>query len=357
MIGAAAVSVPGKTILFGEHAAVYGHPALVTALDHRMTVTVTASSPGNGAIHLDMPGCGAARSFAPDEAARIAAYRTAVWARAFADGDGSSFRPVDIPGELAVLATLTSCVGLSAARRDVHVRVESAIPTGSGFGSSAALAVGVTAACHLAFGRSLPVDDIAEAALRIERHQHGSPSGVDVQAVLRGGVLWCRREPLGLAHEEVGAAAGRLGAFRLFHSGSPAESTGEMVAAVRRLRDEDPARVEGAFAAIEAAAREGRAALLSGDDAALVAIVRRAEAALEALDVVHSDVRAAIRAIEAEGGAAKISGAGGRSGAGAGLVLVVHPDPGWHRRFAPPAGWIAHGVGLGAQGLREEIAA
>ena len=46
MSGEAAVSAPGKTILFGEHAAVYGHAALVTALDHRMKVT--AKTPANG---------------------------------------------------------------------------------------------------------------------------------------------------------------------------------------------------------------------------------------------------------------------------------------------------------------------
>jgi hypothetical protein len=57
----------------------------------------------------------------------------------------------------------------------------------------------------------------------------------------------------------------------------------------------------------------------------------------------------AIRAIEAEGGAAKISGAGGLTGAGAGLALVV-TRPAWHERFAVPAGWTAHRVRLGAQG-------
>ena len=45
------------------------------------------------------------------------------------------------------------------------------------------------------------------------------------------------------------------------------------------------------------------------------------------------------------------------TGAGAGLVLVVHPDPAWHERFVAPAGWTAHRVRLGAEGLRTELAA
>src|SRR5690348_9047545 len=34
------VSAPGKLMLFGEHAVVYGHSCLVTAVDQRMKVTV-----------------------------------------------------------------------------------------------------------------------------------------------------------------------------------------------------------------------------------------------------------------------------------------------------------------------------
>jgi mevalonate kinase len=192
----------------------------------------------------------------------------------------------------------------------------------------------------------------------VEKHQHGKASGVDVQAVLRGGVVLCRRvDDDVLECHELPEAGGRLEAFRLFDSGAPNETTGEMVAAVRGLLDREPVRVRGAFSEIEAATHAGCAALSRGDDDAYVPIVRRAEAALEALDVVPRKVREAIRAIEAAGGAAKISGAGGLTGAGAGLVLVAHADPAWHARFVEPDGWTAHRVALGAEGLRAEVAA
>src|SRR3990167_7052888 len=35
------VSAPGKLMLFGEHAVVYNHPCLVTAVDQRMRATVS----------------------------------------------------------------------------------------------------------------------------------------------------------------------------------------------------------------------------------------------------------------------------------------------------------------------------
>ena len=337
MSGEASVSTPGKTILFGEHAAVYGSPALVTALDHRMKVTARASSSTNGAtLHLTIPSL---------EIARTVPFTDVVEAP-------------KAPGDLAILAVTIGTEGVGHRPSRFDLRIDSAIPSGSGFGSSAALAVGVVAACRRACGDDLGADEIARLAVSIERHQHGGASGVDVEAVLRGGVLWCRRVEGGaLQREALEGASAWLDAFRLFHSGTPNESTGEMVAAVRRRRDREPARVRDAFAAIEATTRDGRAALLRNDREELVPIVRRAEAALEAIGVVPDDVASVIRTIEAEGGAAKISGAGGLTGAGAGLVLVVHPDAAWHARFSPPAGWKAHAVRLGAEGLRTEIAA
>ncbi len=337
MSGEVSVSAPGKTILFGDHAAVYGHPALVAALDRRMTVTARATASSERAtLHLELPS--------------LHIERTVAWTQAVDS--------VTEPGDLAILAVTIGTAGLVRPPAGFHVRIESAIPVGCGFGSSAALAVAVVAACRRACGDNLSPDEIGRLALSIERHQHGRPSGVDVEAVLRGGVLWCRRLHDGaLERERLSAAPTWLEAFRLFHSGTPDETTGEMVVTVSRLLDREPARAREAFATIEAATRDGRVALERGDDAEIVPIVRQAEAALETIGVVPGGVREAIRAIEAQGGAAKISGAGGLTGAGAGLVLVVHPDPAWHERFVPPAGWTAHRVRLGAEGLRAEVAA
>lgn len=335
MTGEAAVSVPGKTILFGEHAAIYGCAALVAALDHRMTVTARTSANGRE-LRLQIP------SFKIDRMVSLT-------------------HPVDAvnePGDLAILAVAISTADLGVKLPGLEVRIESAIPSSSGFGSSAALAVAVVAACRRACGADDDLENIARLALEVERHQHGQASGVDVQAVLHGGVLLCRRTTEGLAEQEaLPEAAERLGAFRLFHSGTPHETTRDMVGAVRGLLDREPARARDAFAAIESSTHDGRAALLRADDSAFVPIVRRAEAALEVLGVVPAGMLEAIRAIESAGGAAKISGAGGLTGAGAGLVLVAHPDPAWHERFTPPSGWIAHRVRLGAKGLREEVAA
>ena len=49
-------SAPGKLMLFGEHAVVYGSPCIVTAVDQRVRVSVEPN--GEGEIHVCSPNVG-----------------------------------------------------------------------------------------------------------------------------------------------------------------------------------------------------------------------------------------------------------------------------------------------------------
>ena len=334
----AAVSVPGKAILLGEHAAVYGHPALVTAVDLRLTVTARAC--GDVGVSVTGPAEFHSGRLSP---AQIADLR----------------RGIGAPGDrLAYLAAGVALEAASApAETGIELAVTSEIPSGSGLGSSAALAVSVIAAVLAALRTPADASTIARAAKEVETRQHGRPSGVDVEAVLRGGPVWCQRGSEGeLACTPVTPAPGSLAQLELYHAGTPGESTGEMVAAVARRREEDPSGVARAMSAIAEATLEARDVIARAPGAVtrarLVTLLARAEAALEALGVVPAPVAAAIREIEAAGGAAKISGAGGRS-RGAGLVLVVPRESG----TSVPSTWTRLASTLGASGLREEVTA
>ncbi len=133
----------GKLILCGEHAVVYGHPALAFAVDLHTTVRLQRRE-GPTEVH------------SPHADPRV---RDAL------------------------------CTVLPA--RGWRVQVASDIPVGRGMGSSAALAVALLRAHRPA----LQGEALIEAAMPIERSFHGNPSGLDVAVSALGGCLAFRRGP------------------------------------------------------------------------------------------------------------------------------------------------------------------
>jgi len=346
----------------GEHAVVYGRPALAAAIDLRLRVDLS-SLPGS-AVLLDLPGLPHVEETSWDSVrahARAARSNWEVYAR---EPGPERFRAVrgEDPAHLVKAALGEAAWALGdEAPPGVRLRVESALPVGSGFGSSAATAAGVVAA-YLSFrgafrGEDLDLDWIERIALEAERRQHGLPSGIDGATVIHGGLLWARKlAGGGLIAEPVLLRSPLLSHLRVYDTGTPAESTGAVVAAVRHRRDQDPERHERILDRIEAATLAFRTELERGeeDPARVRELIAGCESCLEDLGIVPPEVRALVRGIEAEGGAAKISGAGSLAGPGAGSLLVYDPDPeriaGWS--FLRP--YPYHPVHLGAPGLRLE---
>ena len=354
------VSAPGKVILMGEHAVVYGHPAVVATIDLRLQVT--ASLRRDNRVSLDLP---VLKHTAETDWAQIDRYATSCrehWAKAFEpDGRGAAdYRPLPGPPERLVLITLgeTARLGQEIPQRGVDLRVESKLPAGSGFGSSAALAVGVAAAYLKVNDLDDSQDLLDRISLTVAQRQHGAPSGVDNNAVIRGGLLWAQRNDGGeLELEEIDARSPLLDRVKVFHSGHPAESTGVLVAAVRKRIDRAHQQFKGVLERIDRATHELKSLLMGSEDepSLLIALIKQAEAALEELGVVPEPVRRIIRRIEASGGAAKISGAGALTGAGSGSILVYHPHP--ERIAGFLSGWLQLPVRLGSDGLRSETTA
>ena len=115
-------SAPGKCILFGEHAVVYGHPAVAVAIDQRIKVKIELTDSNSHDWKLD------GLIFDPKRHPHIEALKQRLW-----------------PSSLGAPA--------------LSIHIEGEIPTASGLGSSAALSVAASAALRAARGRWLN-DDI-----------------------------------------------------------------------------------------------------------------------------------------------------------------------------------------------------
>lgn len=113
-MGYVTASAPGKCILFGEHAVVYGHPAVAVAIDQRISVKIQPSP-----NHL--------------------------WLL-----DGSSLNMNRNPHIKGLIEKLWP---KQYGAPELSIHIEGNIPRASGLGSSAALSVATAAALRMARGR------------------------------------------------------------------------------------------------------------------------------------------------------------------------------------------------------------
>ncbi len=279
------VSAPGKIHFMGEHAVVYGRPALLAAINKRVTVRIAP---------------------APDKIT-IASSESDQYLRDIIQLVLKHFKIQDEP--------------------TFSLSVSSDIPAGYHLGSSAAVAVASVGALMYFLKNVWNPAVINQLAYEAEKIQHGNPSGGDNAACTFGGLLWYRREleflksmwqlPFGV-HNNVNH-------FFLINTGKPQETTGEMVTYVRQKFTVHRSRFEKLFDENEEQTKKITVALKGGDETTLLDAIQKGERTLESMGVVSNQVIPLIRQIEDIGGAAKILGGGGRKD-GVGFLLCYHRD-------------------------------
>ena len=225
-------TAPGKIILVGEHAVVYQQPAIafpVRAVSVKVYILanpigkmgdVRVESP---AIHLD-----------------------------------SRLQELDPQHPLAAaIQTVTHHLGIRHLPA-MHIKVSSTIPSGAGFGSSAAVSVAVIRALSAFLGHPLPNEEINQLAYQMEVRQHGTPSGIDNTVITFNRPVYYTR---GLPIEILSVSAP---VHLVIADSGTAASTREMVLGVRQRYEQAEEQYQHIFAEIGAISRLARQKLEQG---------------------------------------------------------------------------------------------
>lgn len=306
-------SAPGKVYLFGEHAVVYGEPAVPCAIERRARVTVSARD---------------------DDCVRVSAEDLSLDGFTVEyDGSADGQPDVDVPTPLIEAAMGYVEEALAQARdaadapdAGFDVEIESAIPLGAGLGSSAAVAVAGIDAATRELGASLDAAAVADRAYRVEHEvQDGQASRADTFCSAMGGAVRVEGDDCEtLAAPDLPFVVGYDGA---------SHDTGELVAGVRELREEFGFAAD-TVAAIGDLVREGEQALAAGDLDALGRLMDFNHGLLSALGVSSRSLDNLVWTAR-DGGAlgAKLTGAGGGGcivaldrGDGAETALSLAPE-------------------------------
>lgn len=280
----AAGHAPGKIILCGEHAVVYGRPAIAAPLPQ-------------------------ARAFAeiyPHPRCLVEAIDLQQRVDVAAAPDHDPF---------ALIVRLV-CAELGRPLPAWRIRVHSDIPIASGLGSGAAIAAAIARALLAAFQTDLPPARLSELVYAVERLHHGRPSGIDNTVVVYEQPVWFVRgqppqtfnvgKPLHLLIADTGIA-------------SPTKiAVGDVAAAWQT----DPAAYEARFDAIAALVQQARVAIETGAIAALGPIFNQNQQILAEIGVSAPALERLCAAALAAGAlGAKLSG-GGRGG---NMIALVQP--------------------------------
>ncbi len=285
-------SAPGKMILFGEHAVVYGRPAIAAPISQLRATAVVQDNPDPGVI-LRAPDLG--RDYDLQRASETDPFARAVHLVIAAAG---TFRMPDL-----------------------IITVRSTIPIASGLGSGAAMAAAVIRALahHLSIEFLATTEWVSNMTYEVEKILHGTPSGIDNTVVsYEKPVYFRRQQPQNLIETFNVAQPLRL----LIADTAVASSTKAVVSDVGRQWQNDKPTFEKRFDQCGEIARKARQTIETGQLDKLGQLMYDNHKILQEMTVSSPELDNLVNAAKTAGAlGAKMSGAG-RGGNAIALVTT-----------------------------------
>lgn len=290
-MSAISASAPGKVILFGEHAVVYGQPAIAVPVQQvAAKAIVTPLIQGTaGTVHIEAPLVGM-------------------------DADLAQLSENDPLAAVVRIALTELKIDNSPAFK---LRVTSTIPLASGLGSGAAVSVAILRAVSAFLGHPFSDERVSALAFEIEKLHHGTPSGIDNTVITYGKpIYFIKDQPIQTLR------VGKPFTILITDTGVPSPTriaVGDLLAAWEK----DPLRYGQLLISIGEIAKKARSMIESGETAELGPLMDQNHSLLQQIDVSSSELDLLVAAAKKAGAmGAKLSG-GGRGG---NMIALVAED-------------------------------
>ncbi|MCD4673353.1 MAG: mevalonate kinase [Anaerolineaceae bacterium] len=284
-------SAPGKIILFGEHAVVYGRPAIAVPVEGvraKAMILARPTAPSNNVL-IEAPDIGLKSLLN------------------------------DLPKNHAfslLFSAVKSYLNLEHFPA-FHLRATSSIPIAAGLGSGAAIAVAMLRATAEFLGCPLTDEETSLLAFESEKAYHGTPSGIDNTVIAYAKPVWfVRGQPV----QFIPIAS----PFTLVIANSGIKSsTAEIVSVVRQNHEKDPAAYDSLFDHTARISRQALHALQFGAINDLGPLMLENHQVLQHMGVSLPELDRLINAAMVAGAlGAKLSGAGH----GGNVIALVDPE-------------------------------
>ncbi|MBZ9571564.1 mevalonate kinase [Methanobrevibacter sp. TMH8] len=274
-------SAPGKTILFGEHAVVYGEPAIAGAVNKRATIKLR-ESPVDVSI------------FKSDDLGFEAELDTIAKKYTLKKG-----KPGIINYILEILSKYHD-------HSPIEVDLSLDIPIGSGLGSSAAVTVSTLAALFKYHGKKFDKFSLAQKAHEVEINVQGVASPLDTRVSTFGGLIYLSRD------KNIDRLNTNLKSSFVIGYTSKRGNTGRMVKSVKSLKQRNPKIINSIIKTMGNITDEAKLSIVQGREYRLGELMNINQGLLDSIGVNTNELsRMVYLARKAGASGSKITGAGG----------------------------------------------
>jgi mevalonate kinase len=278
-------SAPGKTILFGEHAVVYGKPAIAAAVDRRAYVKVERREDSRTHVNVEELGVS---GFLDLEKQIIELEK------------GQNNRK-------GILEYVLKALIKTDTVDDLEVTINLDIPIGAGLGSSAAVTVATILSSSKLNGITLTMDEIAKLAHQVELEVQGAASPIDTTLSTHGGIIYLSRDAGEIIKIDVNTEIPIVIGYT-----SQRGNTGKLVESVRQKMESHPQVMIPILNSIEALTNGAREAMIMGDHKMIGEFMNINHGLLDAIGVNTEELSKMVFVARKSGAiGSKLTGAGG----------------------------------------------